>query len=234
MRQHNDIKSMRTLSMYTRFLRGEILNKAKLAREYGVAERSVQRDIDLIRAYLERDHPGARVVYDRGLRGYKLVGLESHGIGSGDFRLIWNQVMSVRLLKNSEAEALSEKLISCVMPPEERKELRAQAAKDLESYTEREGAPGLRDTIFKISGAIRRGALLEVGHQSAKTGRRTTRLMEPVELILRDGHFCVEGRIIEEDEGPEEEQRLKLCRVDKIETCRVIERPKSRKKKTKS
>ena len=46
-------KNSRTLSIYIRLCAGKLINKAEEANRFGVDERSIQRDIDDIRAFLE-------------------------------------------------------------------------------------------------------------------------------------------------------------------------------------
>ena len=52
------------------------MNKAEEAARYGVNERSIQRDIDSIRNFLDEDSERTGVintiVYDRGAKGYRL------------------------------------------------------------------------------------------------------------------------------------------------------------------
>lgn len=66
----------RTLGIYTRLMGGYIVSKAEEANRYGVNERTIQRDIDDIRNFLENDmeHTGIvnSVIYDRDEKGYKL------------------------------------------------------------------------------------------------------------------------------------------------------------------
>lgn len=60
-------KNSRTLSMYVRLCAGKRINKAEEANRFGVDERSIQRDIDDIRAFLEDQKAGkhGRVTGDR-------------------------------------------------------------------------------------------------------------------------------------------------------------------------
>ena len=48
-------KTERVLGIYTKLMRGDLVNKAREAKEYGVDERSIQRDIDAIRNFLDRN-----------------------------------------------------------------------------------------------------------------------------------------------------------------------------------
>ena len=53
MEEYKNGKIERVLGIYTKPLNGYIVNKAAEANEYGVNERSIQRDVDDIRNYLE-------------------------------------------------------------------------------------------------------------------------------------------------------------------------------------
>lgn len=68
-------KNARVLDIYSRLCNGSVLNKFKIAKEYGVDERTVQRDIDDIRAYLDNckvltGREQRMVLYDRMKKGY--------------------------------------------------------------------------------------------------------------------------------------------------------------------
>ena len=69
-------KIERILGLYTRLINGNIVNKIEEAGRYGVNERTIQRDINDIRCYLENDveNQGFRntVIYDRLKKGYRL------------------------------------------------------------------------------------------------------------------------------------------------------------------
>lgn len=43
----------RVLGIYTKLMNGSLVNKAEEAQNYSVNERSIQRDIDDIRTYLD-------------------------------------------------------------------------------------------------------------------------------------------------------------------------------------
>lgn len=67
-------KGQRLLGIFDRLSQGERISKEALAREYGVTEKSIQRDIDDIRSYLSGATQGpADIRYDRQEKGYRLV-----------------------------------------------------------------------------------------------------------------------------------------------------------------
>ena len=69
-------KTQRILTMQRRLLQGEVLCKPELAKEFGINERSVQRDIDDLRAYLHDESTlygnEQLIVYDQKRKGYVL------------------------------------------------------------------------------------------------------------------------------------------------------------------
>ena len=72
-------KGFRLLSIYERFNKGELLTKENLAHEFCVTVKTIQRDIDDLRAYLSEMHffeGEATIKYDRSKGGYYLMRFE--------------------------------------------------------------------------------------------------------------------------------------------------------------
>ena len=73
MEENRNDKIQRILGIYTKLLEGRIVNKQTEAAIYGVNERSIQRDVNDIRDFLELDagETGVvnSVVYDRMQKG---------------------------------------------------------------------------------------------------------------------------------------------------------------------
>ena len=70
-------KNFRTLGMYVRLCEGKTMNKAEGAPRFSVDERSIQRDIDDIRAFLDErsmSGDGRTIEYDRTQKGFVMVG----------------------------------------------------------------------------------------------------------------------------------------------------------------
>ena len=69
-------KIQRVLGIYKKLVSGEIVSKVEEANNYGVNERSIQRDIDDIRSFMESEvgRTGIinNVIYDREKKGFRL------------------------------------------------------------------------------------------------------------------------------------------------------------------
>ena len=73
-------KNARTLDMYERLREGKSILKCEEAKRFGVDERSIQRDIDDIRAFLDERQmqgDGRQVIYDRAKKGFVMEGQEA-------------------------------------------------------------------------------------------------------------------------------------------------------------
>ena len=69
----NMSKVHRILSMYDRLIEGKVLVKAEEAARFGVDKRTIQRDLDDIRAHLlESRRDDLELVYIRKYFGYKI------------------------------------------------------------------------------------------------------------------------------------------------------------------
>ena len=81
-------KIERVLGIYTKLLNGYLINKSEEAKNYGVNERSIQRDIDDIRNFLELDSEKTgcinSVVYDRIGKGYRLEQIYRSRLTNGE------------------------------------------------------------------------------------------------------------------------------------------------------
>ena len=73
MYKKKDYKINRILSIYQRLIKGDILNKEQLALEFGVSDKSIQRDIENLKNYLGEQPNGTKLIkYSRSLKGYVL------------------------------------------------------------------------------------------------------------------------------------------------------------------
>ena len=73
----NGFKYSRVLSIYTKLMDGEVINKAAEAEYFGVNQRTIQRDIDDLRMFFEDKAAEGDVrrelIYSREDNGYRLV-----------------------------------------------------------------------------------------------------------------------------------------------------------------
>lgn len=67
-------KTDRVLRIYFELAQGRALTKRGLAQQFGVTERSIQRDLSALRCFLAEQGTGQNLVYDKAIGGYYLQG----------------------------------------------------------------------------------------------------------------------------------------------------------------
>ena len=89
-------------------MRGDIINKAYEAREYGVDERSIQRDINAIRNFLdlniERTGVMNSVIYDRAQKGYRMEQIYKMKLTNSEILAICKILLDSRAFTIKEME----------------------------------------------------------------------------------------------------------------------------------
>ena len=148
-------KGQRLLGIYHRLYRGELISKEVLAREYGVTEKSIQRDIDDIRSYLagDRDKGAADICYDRQAKGYRLVEEESRCLTRKEILAMAKILLESRAFAKEELHTILDKLIeACPREPREgRKVVEDMIRNETFCYVPPRHGRKLLDALWDIS-----------------------------------------------------------------------------------
>lgn len=121
---YNGNKGFRLLSIYERLNKGEIIEKAQLAEYYRVTEKTIQRDIDDLRAYLvEKYHSEDEVAikYDKVKKGYYLVRFEREWLTNQEVLALCKILLESRAFCKDELNTLISKLLSQLVPDNSKK-----------------------------------------------------------------------------------------------------------------
>lgn len=125
MEEYKNGKIERVLGIYTKLLNGYIVNKAAEANEYGVNERSIQRDIDDIRNYLELEAVNSgcinNVIYDRLNKGYRLEEVQKRNLTDKEIIEICKILLKSQDVDRQEMSKMVEKLIASCVPKNNKK-----------------------------------------------------------------------------------------------------------------
>ena len=110
-------KIERVLGIYTKLMEGDIVNKSEEAKNYGVNERSIQRDIDDIRNFLECDAERVgyinNVEYDRTVKGYRLEQIYNLKFTNQEILAICKILLDSRAFTKNEMHAMLMKMVDC-------------------------------------------------------------------------------------------------------------------------
>ena len=113
-------KNLRTLDMYVRFCEEKIINKTEEAQRFGVDERSIQRDIDDIRAFLDERRVGSKdtrtIEYNRTKKGFVMIGTESSMMTNSEILAVSKILLESRAFTKRELKVILDKLVEGCVP----------------------------------------------------------------------------------------------------------------------
>ena len=106
-------KGARLLDMYERLSHGEVISKKELAEIYGVTVKTIQRDIDELRAYLaEKSLQGDRgtIEYSPAKKGYRLIRSTYEHLNHKEILALAKILLESRALEPGELHTILDKL----------------------------------------------------------------------------------------------------------------------------
>ncbi|MGN1339145.1 MAG: hypothetical protein ACI4WS_02515 [Oscillospiraceae bacterium] len=135
----NGFKYSRVLRIYTKLMKGEIINKAAEAQRFGVNQRSLQRDIDDLRAFFEDQNaegaPRREILYSREQGGYFLKMSDEESFTDSEILVVCQTVLSSPQIAPGDRGAIVEKLLQSCVPGRKREQIRRMLFREEEPVT---------------------------------------------------------------------------------------------------
>ena len=229
-----DLKSdkvERILSLYTKLLNGEIINKFKESQLYKVNERTIQRDIDDIRNYFYNDSTTRNfsnsILYDRAKKGYKLEQLYKIKLTNSEVLAICKILLDSRAFTKKEMEEIIDKLISCCIPKNNRTLVTDLINNELFHYVEPRHKTKFIDKLWKIGQSIRNFKYIEIKYLRTKDKSLVNRKLKPVSIIFSEYYFYLTA-FIDDEEIKKDFDILNdsfptIYRIDRIKSLKILE-----------
>ena len=146
-------KGFRLLQLYERLSRGEIVRKAELAQKFAVTDKTIQRDIEELRAYLAEtrtDAGEASIVYERNRGGYLLSHAASEWLTNEDVLAVCKILLESRAFCREELDALLKKLLRQTAP-QDRAQVRKLILSEQHYYVPLRHGKKLLSAIWELS-----------------------------------------------------------------------------------
>lgn len=215
-------KSKRILQIQQMLMYGEILSKSQLAKEYSADPRSIQRDIDEIRAFYSDEgtdgNPLYNVVYDRSKKGFKLEKKSENILSNAEIFTIIKIILDSRVLRKDEVKNIVLKLLNVCLPQSEKKIVREQIENELWNYTEPRHHKELIDSVWEICNIIHEHRIVELEYRKSN-GELTKAKIKPVGLTVSEYYFYLIAYVGDADK--EHVGYPTIYRVDRIEKLKA-------------
>ncbi|MGN0482099.1 MAG: helix-turn-helix transcriptional regulator [Lachnospiraceae bacterium] len=224
-------KVERVLGIYSKLLNGELVKKGEEAERYSVNERSIQRDIDDIRNFLENDAAASgftnSVIYDHEKKGYRLEQIYRMKLSNSEVLAICKILLDSRAFTKEEMLSMLDRLVSCCVPKTNQKLVQDLIKNEEFHYIEPRHRTQFIDTMWQIGQAVRNCQYIEMDYQRTKDKAIVKRKVKPVAILFSEYYFYLTAFI--DDEKVREHFDVindsfpTIYRIDRIKGLRVLE-----------
>lgn len=212
----NGNKGFRLLNLNERLNKGEILGKHTLSLDYGVSEKTIQRDIDDLRTYLAEMHTyesDILIKYDKTKRGYYLVRYEREWLTNEEVLALCKILLESRAFCKDELNPLITKLVAQVAPND--KKLVEDTIRNEKFYYEPlKHNKKLLSSIWLLSQYIKNQEIVEITY-TRKDGMSRNHEIKPVAIMFSEYYFYLIAFLADDSKD-----YPTVFRIDRIENAK--------------
>ena len=187
---YNGNKGFRLLNIYERLNKGEILDKIKLAENFRVSTKTIQRDIEDLRVYLAEAHFAEEEVlikYDKVKNGYYLVRFEREWLTNEEVVALCKILLESRAFRKDELKQLMDKLLAQAVPAD-RKSVETIIGSEYLSYVPLKHNKKLLSPVWVLSQFIINNEIISFAY-TRKDNITKERQVKPVAIMFSEYYF---------------------------------------------
>lgn len=226
-------KIRRVLYLYNTLRDGKIINKSEAANQFGVDERSIQRDINDIRDFLGTESVNSgktnAVLYDRIRKGYYLENSDKSVLSEGEILAVCKILLDSRAFPERQMGEILEKLINCCGAESERNALNQLVNNERFHYVEARHKTDVTEKIRQIGCAVRKGRYIEISYQRIKDRKTVNRKLIPLAIMFSEYYFYlaafIDDKTIREDFDVLNDSFPTIYRIDRIKDLKILGEP---------
>ncbi len=231
MENNKSDKIERVLGIYTKLKNGYLVSKSEEALNYGVNERSIQRDIDDIRNYLEVDGEKVgcinSVIYDRIGKGYRLEQIYKMKFSNSEVLAICKILLDSRAFTKKEMTSMLDRLISCCVPKTNQQLVKDLISNEVFHYVEPRHKIKFIDIMWNIGQAIHGHNYIDIDYIRMKDKAMVRRKLKPVAIMFSEYYFYLTAFIDDKDVRKNfdviNDSFPTIYRIDRIRHLRVLD-----------
>lgn len=207
----------RILSIYDRLLNGQQIIKKDEALNFAVSEKSIQRDIDNIRAFVEIEKNGQYVDFNRSNNTYSIYALEDEQwLSKEEVFAVLKILIESRAFLKEDMQRIIGKLAQ-ITSKEDRLLIQRMMLNEQHLYVQLAHKKTVFATLWQLAEAIYHKRVVRMHY--VKNGETTTveRVIKPLGIVFSEYYFYVMAQPVEKDyEFPT------IYRVDRIESIDMM------------
>lgn len=193
-------KGFRLLNIYERLNKGEVVCKEELARDFGVSLKTIQRDIDDLRAYLTEAHfteIEATIKYDKAKNGYYLVRLEREWFTNEEVLALAKILLESRAFRKDELSELMKKLLMQTSD-KDRKTVEDIIHGEYMSYIPPRHNKRMLSLVWNLSAIVKSHKIITFSY-TRQDGKKSVKKVKPVAIMFSEFYFYLIAYMAEAD-----------------------------------
>lgn len=231
MGDYKEDKISRVLDIYSRLMDGYVIRKSEEAVRFSVNERSIQRDIDDIRIFLDNDTSRSgyknEVIYDRDKKGFRLKQIYKIKLTNAEVLAVCKILLDSRAFTKKEMSSVLERLVSCCVPDSDRKLVADLIKNEKYYYVEPRHHKEFLDAMWDIGQAIRNCHYIEIKYQGIQGSTVKTRKLQPLAIMFSEYYFYlaafINSKEVRQNFDVINDSFPTIYRIDRIRELKVLD-----------
>ena len=224
-------KNNRILSIYTKLLNGQLIKKEEMAQTYGVNPKSIQRDLENIRKFLDNQivEQGIRnqLIYDRKQKGYRLEQSDQVKLTNDEILAVSKILLDSRAFTKKEMMNILDKLLESCVPKKNQKLVNELILSERFYYIEPQHRTVFIDKMWEIGKAIQKSQYIEMEYLRLKDKMVVKRKVKPAAIMFSEFYFYLAAFIDDEKMkqffNVVDDSFPTIYRIDRIKSIKVLE-----------
>ncbi len=192
----NDWRIKRIMEIFIKLRCGLVIRKAEEAEHYNASEKTIQRDIKIIRECLDVVALQEGIYYsidiDNAKKGYHMHGTDEGLFSGGEAFVISKTLLAGNVLSKACVEQIFGKLLRfCV--EREREKVKKSLQNELYYYIGAQTEEGFEEQLWELAQAAQARKLVEIDYLDEKGASKTVRDFRLVDVVISGNGFCLVG-----------------------------------------
>lgn len=223
------VQLRRVLDLYRKFEDGQVINKYEEAERYGVSDRTIQRDIDDLRTYMqEKEGSTETIEYKRDKKGYMVVNSDKEALTNSEIFAVCKILLESRSMVKEEMEPIIDKLVKRCVPVKNVRLVSELIKNEKYYYIEPNHGCKFMDKMWELGSAVYEHRLLRFSYSKMKDGgyEDVERLVQPVGIMFSEYYFYLIAFRCESEDTPDVKKydNPTIFRLDRINEYEVLDR----------
>lgn len=230
---YSKYKSARILYLYTKLINGKSIYKAAEAKHFDVHTRTIQRDIDELRAFFDNQEADSglakKLLYNRTDDCYFLMDDNESFLTNSEILAVSKILLESRAFCKEDMETIINKLLNSCVPKENKSIVKTLVGNEMHHYIEPMHRQHFTEKMWDIGEAIKNQCILNIDYERPEGKGKfkiVSRRLKPVAIMFSEFYFYltafIDGIDKNKFENPDDIFPT-IYRIDRIKDFKILD-----------